>query len=69
MTPSRFRIQKFLGGLRYPAQKDDVLGHARGRGADAQVMRLLDLLPKRPYESPISVSCELGRQAEADARA
>jgi hypothetical protein len=27
-------------------------------------MRLLVLLPDRDYDSPISLSCEVGRQAE-----
>lgn len=61
--PSAFRVQKYLGGLRYPARKDDVLDRARSRGADAQLLSLLISLPDRAYESPISLSCEVGRQA------
>lgn len=63
IQPSPFRIQKFLGGLRYPACKHQVLERARSRGADAQLMDLLAFLPERDYESPISLSCEVGRQA------
>jgi hypothetical protein len=62
--PSPFRVQKFLAGLRYPARKHEVLERARSRGADAQLIRLLSLLPERDYETPISLSCEVGRQAE-----
>jgi hypothetical protein len=36
IQPTPFRIQKFLGGLRYPARKYQVLERARSRGADAQ---------------------------------
>jgi len=61
--PSSFRIQKFLGGLRYPAHKHQVLERARSRGADEQLLRLLVLLPDRDFDSPISLSCEVGRQA------
>jgi hypothetical protein len=61
--PSPFRVQKFLGGLRYPAGKQQVLERARSRGADQALLRLLGLLPERDYESPISLSCEVGRQA------
>lgn len=64
IQPSPFRIQKFLGGLRYPARKHEVMERARSRGADAQLMDLLASLPERDYESPISLSCEVGRQAE-----
>lgn len=64
IQPSPFRVQKFLAGLRYPARKQQVLERARSRGADAQLMDLLASLPERDYESPISLSCEVGRQAE-----
>ena len=63
IQPSPFRIQKFLGGLRYPARKHEVLERARSRGADDHLLRLLVLLPDRDYDSPISLSCEVGRQA------
>ena len=65
IQPSPFRVQKFLAGLRYPARKHDVVARARSRGADAQLISLLSLLPDREYESPISLSCEVGRQAES----
>jgi hypothetical protein len=63
-APSPFRVQKFLGGLRYPACKREVLERALERGADDEIMRLLVRLPERPYESPVSLSREVGRQAE-----
>jgi hypothetical protein len=63
IQPSSFRIQKFLAGLRYPARKHQVLERARSRGADEQLLRLLMVLPDRDYDSPISLSCEVGRQA------
>ena len=62
--PSPFRLQKFLGGLRYPACKRDVVERARERRADREIMRVLLRLPERSYESPVSLSREAGRQAE-----
>ena len=62
-TLSPFRVQKFLARLRYPAGKDEVLACAHTRGADEEVLRALRSLPDRPYESPIALSCEVGRQA------
>jgi hypothetical protein len=59
LTP--FRIQKFLGGLRYPAQKAQVLERARQRGADEQVMGALHRLPDQPYDSPIALAREFRR--------
>lgn len=63
-APSPFRVQKFLAGLRYPARKEDVINRAHERGADPQILNLLRRLPERPYESPVSLSREVGRQAE-----
>ena len=60
LTP--FRIQKFLGGLRYPARKPQVLERARQRGADEQVLGALRRLPDdRTFDSPIALSREVGR--------
>lgn len=63
-TLSPFRVQKFLAGLRYPAAKDEVLACAHTRGADEEVLDALRTIPDRHYESPIALSCEVGRQAE-----
>lgn len=62
LTP--FRIQKFLGGLRYPARKEQVLERARQRGADEQVLGALRRLPDdRAFDSPIALSRQVGRPA------
>ena len=63
-SPTPFQIQRCLGGLRYPAGKEEVIRRASERGAGAQVMRLLALLPAARYESPVALARELGRQAE-----
>lgn len=63
-TPAAFAAQKFLAGLRYPASKEEVIAHARSRGAGERVMHALHHLPERAYESPITLSSEIGRQAE-----
>jgi Protein of unknown function (DUF2795) len=56
-----FRIQKYLRGLQYPALKPQIVGRARELGADAHVIGALLGIPERSYESPISLSCEVGR--------
>lgn len=68
MVLSPFRVQKYLAGLRYPAAKQEVLARAQERGADEQVMSALLGLPERAYESPITLSCEVSRQAERAGR-
>jgi hypothetical protein len=61
---SPFRVQKYLAGLPYPARREQAVQRARERGADDEVMNVLLGLPDRRYESPISLSCEVGRQVE-----
>jgi len=63
--PTAFRVQKFLGGLRYPADKPRIVELARQKGADEETLHALARLPEREYESPISLSCEVGRMAAA----
>ena len=58
-----FRIQKYLSGLRYPALKPQIVDRARELGADSHVLDALRCLPDRAYESPVVLSCEVGRQS------
>ena len=67
LTP--FRIQKFLGGLRYPVRKPAVIDHARGRGADEGVLSALELLPECDFVSPVELSRRVGEHALKRARA
>lgn len=60
-TPSPVQIQKFLGGLNYPVSKDKVLTKARQEGADERVMHALERIPARDYDSPVSISREVGK--------
>jgi hypothetical protein len=50
------RLQKFLGGVEYPASKDTLVEHARRRGADAVVEEALKGLPDQRYQAPTEVS-------------
>ncbi|SFQ03975.1 Protein of unknown function [Amycolatopsis arida] len=50
------QMQKFLSGVDYPCGKDDLVRHARGQGADDQVLRRLEELPDRTYDGPNAVS-------------
>lgn len=50
------RLQKFLGGVDYPARKDTLVRHAKDRGADDVVQRALEGLPERQYDAPTDVS-------------
>lgn len=55
-TPNPIQIQKFLGGIDYPANRGDLLSRAKDSGADKNVMDALEALPDREYDSPTAVS-------------
>jgi hypothetical protein len=54
------KLQKSLGGMNYPASKEDLVKHAEGKGADEDVLSVLRNLPDRNYETPADVNKELG---------
>lgn len=56
--PSPIDIQKALGGMDYPASKEDIVSHAKGKGADDSVLETLGNLPDREYDSPTDVNKE-----------
>ena len=62
VPPVAVRAQEFLAGVRYPASKDELLGHARRCKADEEVMLALYGLRERSYESAIDVTAEIARQ-------
>lgn len=57
--PNPTQIQKFLGGMDYPANKQTLVDHARGQGAPDDVMQTLENLPDREYDGPNGVIKEL----------
>ncbi len=55
-TPNPIQIQTFLGGVDYPADREALLSRAKASGADATVLKALESLPERQYDSPTAVS-------------
>ena len=55
------QVQKYLGGIDYPATKQDLLETARDQGADDRVMNLLGRLPDKKYQKPTDVTKEIGK--------
>ncbi len=55
------QIQKFLGGLDYPASKEDLVKRAEQEGADENVSSTLERLPDQDYETPADVSEVIGK--------
>jgi hypothetical protein len=50
------KVQKFLGGVNYPATKDQLIEHARGKDAGQDVLDALQDMPDREYDGPNEVS-------------
>ena len=49
-------IQKALGGMEYPAKKEDIVKHAQGNGGSDDVMEALRGIEDREYDGPSGVS-------------
>ncbi|RAY11488.1 DUF2795 domain-containing protein [Actinomadura craniellae] len=49
-------IQRYLAGMDYPATKDQIIRHARSKGAKGEVLNALQRLAEGEYDSPASVS-------------
>jgi hypothetical protein len=55
-TPNPIQIQKFLGGVDYPASREALLSKAKDSGADSNVIKALEAIPDREYDGPTAVS-------------
>ena len=53
-------IQKFLGGIDYPASKQDLINHAKKSNADESVLGILNKIPDQQFNSPADVSKAIG---------
>jgi len=49
-------VEKYLAGVDYPANRQDLLDQARANNADNDIMETLAGLPEQTYHSPIDVS-------------
>jgi hypothetical protein len=60
MTVNPIQLQKFLGGVDYPARKQDLIATAQQRGADENVLKTLQSLDRDQFNSPNDVSEAIG---------
>jgi hypothetical protein len=49
-------LQKHLGGVDYPASRDDLVKKAEENGADEDVLEALRGIPDREYDAPTAVT-------------
>ncbi|MGB6582945.1 MAG: DUF2795 domain-containing protein [Streptosporangiaceae bacterium] len=50
------KVQKFLGGIHYPATKQQLVDQALGNQADDEALGALSGMPEREYSGPDEVS-------------
>jgi len=54
-------IQKHLKGIDYPADKQELIEHAKQQGAAQDIISLLEQLPEdKEYESPTDLNKAIG---------
>ena len=58
MHTSPIEVQKALKNMNYPASKEDLIKHAKGRDASNEVMQDIENLPEKEYKSAADVSKE-----------
>jgi hypothetical protein len=56
---SPIEVQKALGGVAYPADKEDLVKNAEKKEADDEILSALKDLPDKKYESPADVNKEI----------
>ena len=55
-------VQGSLGGVNYPASKQDLINHAQKQGnKNDKVVEVLNQIPEKEYQSPVEVSKEVGK--------
>jgi hypothetical protein len=55
------QVQKYLKGIDYPVQKDDLIRAAEDNGADNNLIAMLENLPMNEFNSPNDVSEAIGK--------
>ncbi len=61
MPVNPVQVQKFLGGIDYPIGKQELVEHAKSKGADDEVTSTLEQLPFEEFNSPNDVSEAIGK--------
>jgi hypothetical protein len=62
MTNNPIQLQKYLGGVDYPTDKQTLVKTAKDQGADDDVIQTLESLPFDRYNSPNDVSEAFGQR-------
>jgi hypothetical protein len=55
-NPTPIELQKYLGGVDYPATKEDLVARARENGAPDELISALESSSEESFDSPTAVS-------------
>jgi hypothetical protein len=62
MAVNPVQVQKFLGGVDYPTDKESLIRHAEQQGADENVLETLRAMPMERFNSPNDVAEAIGKE-------
>jgi hypothetical protein len=60
MDVNPIEVQRHLGGIDYPASKDEVIATAESNGAPQEIIEALQRMDGTEFETPAAVMDELG---------
>ncbi len=66
LTVSPFHIEKYLKGMDFPAELDDLIEHARENDAPDEIIEMLEEMPDREYGSAADVARGFGEAYNED---
>ena len=58
---SPISVSKHLGGIDFPAGKNELVEHARTKNADDQIIEILQHMPEKRYENMADVMKGVGQ--------
>ncbi|MFM2061895.1 MAG: hypothetical protein RLZZ507_1565 [Cyanobacteriota bacterium] len=61
MAVSAIDISRSLSGIDFPANKQDLVDHAREKNANQEIIDVLQQMPEREYENMADVEHEFGQ--------
>jgi hypothetical protein len=61
MAVSAIDISRSLSGIDFPANKRDLVNHAREKNANQEILDVLQQMPEREYDNMADVEHEFGQ--------
>lgn len=58
---SAAEVEKYIGGLDFPCDKEELIDHAREKGAPDEVLELMEQFPEQQYGSAVDVARGVGQ--------